>query len=110
MHRFITLLIILFFTSNIFSQYHAVPHRKIAGNEVAIKSAGNYAKEGTTYVLTKNISSATSTIFLGKNITLDLNGYTIKYADTNYEHIPNSGFEEGLKGWDISKAPGAKLE
>lgn len=38
-----------------------------------------------------------------------MNGYTIKYADGNYQHIFNSGFEQGLKGWDVSKAPGAKV-
>ena len=74
-----------------------------------VKAPGSYAKAGTTYVLTNNITSATSPIFLGKNVTLDLNGYTIKYADGNYEHIINSGFEEGEKGWDLSKAPGAKV-
>ena len=60
-------------------------------------------------MLVKDITSATSTIFLGKDVTLDLNGYTIKYADGNYGHIFNSGFEEGEKGWDLSKAPGAKV-
>ena len=72
-------------------------------------STGSYAKPGTTYVLANDITSTTSPIFLGKNVTLDLNGYTIKYANANYRHIANSGFEEGLKGWDVSKAPGAKL-
>ena len=50
-----------------------------------------------------------STIFLGKDVTLDLNGFTLRYADGTYNHISNSGFEEGLKGWDISKAPGVKV-
>ncbi len=48
-------------------------------------------------------------LFLGKDVVLDLNGYTLKYADADYEHIPNAGFEKGLEGWDISKAPGAKV-
>jgi hypothetical protein len=57
-----------------------------------------------------DITSVSSTLFLGKDVTLDLNGYTVKYADAGYEHIPNSGFEKGTVGWDLSKAPGAKLE
>jgi hypothetical protein len=109
MYKFILLPALLILSSNSFSQFHKVDHRKVTGNEIAVKNAGNYAKAGTTYVLTNDISSRTSTVFLGKDITLDLNGYTIKYADANYKHIPNSGFEEGLKGWDVSKAPGAKV-
>ena len=60
-------------------------------------------------MLMNDITGTTSAIFLGKDVTFDLNGYTITYAGTNYQHIPNSGFEEGLSGWDISKAPGAKV-
>jgi hypothetical protein len=40
---------------------------------------------------------------------LILNGYTIKYAAANYQHILNAGFEEGDKSWDLSKAPRAKV-
>jgi len=109
MGRIFSLLVVLFFTSHCFAQFHKVTHKKISGNEVAITAPGNYAKAGTTYVLANDITSITSPIFLGKNVTLDLNGYTIKYAGGRYGHILNSGFEEGLKAWDISKAPGAKL-
>ncbi len=94
---------------NCFAQFQKVEHRKIIKNEIAVKTAGSYAKAGATYVLANDITSEKSTVFLGKDVTLDLNGYTIKYADANYQHIPNSGFEKGLKNWDISKAPGAKL-
>ncbi len=94
---------------SVFGQYHPTAHRSVKGNEIAVTKAGSYGKEGATYVLTKDITSDRSTVFLGKNVTLDLNGYTIKYADGGYNHIDNSGFEEGLRGWDISKAPGAKL-
>ena len=92
-----------------FAQYSVTKHRQPTGNEIPVNSPGSYAKPGATYVLVKDITSAQSTIFLGKDVTLDLNGYTIKYADGNYQHIANSGFEEGDKGWDISKAPGAKV-
>jgi hypothetical protein len=109
MHRIIALSIISLLTSTCFAKYHPVDHRKITGKEVAVKTAGSYGESGTAYVLANDISSEKSTVFLGKGVTLDLNGYTIKYADAKYEHIPNSGFEEGLKGWDVSKASGSKV-
>jgi hypothetical protein len=92
-----------------FAQYNVTKHRLPTGNEVPVNAPGSYSKPGTTYMLVKDITSATSTIFFGKDVTLDLNGYTIKYADGKYGHIVNSGFEEGEKGWDLSKAPGAKV-
>jgi len=95
--------------STCFSQYHQYAHRKISGNEIAVTGPGYYLKPGTTYVLANDITSAKSTVFLGKDVTLDLNGYTIRYADARYEHVLNSGFEEGVKGWDLSKASGAKV-
>lgn len=78
--------------------------------DIPVTKPGSYAEAGKTYVLTNDISSPGSAIFLGKDVTLDLNGYTITYADGKYEHVPNGGFEEGLKDWDVSKAPGAKVE
>ena len=78
-------------------------------NVIPVTAPGSYGQAGATYRLTRDISSATSAIFLGKDVTLDLNGFTISFADGNYEHIPNSGFEDGTKGWDLSKAPGAKV-
>ncbi|HET9487924.1 MAG TPA: hypothetical protein VFO54_10830 [Chryseosolibacter sp.] len=56
-----------------------------------------------------DISHPMTPIFLGKDVTLDLNGYTIRFAHGDYEHLPNSGFEEGEKDWDLSKAPGATV-
>jgi hypothetical protein len=76
---------------------------------IPVSAPGSYDQAGAVYMLTNDIVSENSAIFLGKDITLDLNGYTITYAGGNYEHVPNSGFEEGLKGWDISQAPGAKV-
>lgn len=76
---------------------------------IPVSEAGSYATPGATYVLTNDITSEKSAIFLGKDVTLDLNGHTITFAGGNYKHIPNSGFEEGIKGWDTSKAPGAKV-
>jgi len=79
-------------------------------NVIPVSQPGCYGKPGSIYMLTQNISSPTSTIFLGKDVTLDLNGYTLTFADGGYEHVANYGFEEGLSGWDISKAPGARIE
>jgi hypothetical protein len=110
MKKSIALLIAVIITSYCFAQYQPVKHRKISGEEIAVSTPGSFAESGKTYVLANDISSKTSTIFLGKDVILDLNGYTIKFADAEYEHIPNSGFEEGLKGWDVSKAPNAKVE
>ena len=83
--------------------------KDISDGVIPVSAPGSYDKPGTIYKLTNDIVSARSAIFLGKDITLDLNGYTITYAGGNYEHIPNSGFEEGFGSWDISKAPGAKV-
>lgn len=107
--RIVTLLAAGIMAANCMAQYHEVGHREISGHEIPVNSPGSYAKTGAVYVLANDISSATSPLFLGKDLTLDLNGYTVRYADTNYEHIPNAGFENELEGWDISKAPGAKV-
>ncbi|MDY0099102.1 MAG: hypothetical protein RBR81_07855 [Bacteroidales bacterium] len=97
-------------TQIVSGQYSPVQHREPADGEIPVSIAGNYGISGATYILTNDISSPVSAVFLGKDVTLDLNGYTITYADGNYGHIPNHGFEDGLVGWDISKAPGAKIE
>jgi hypothetical protein len=91
------------------AQYKAGLHRKPAAAEKPVYGPGNYAEPGATYVLMNDISSDRSAVFLGKDVTLDLNGYTIKYAQGNYQHVLNPGFEEGSRGWDMSKAPRAKI-
>ncbi len=91
-------------------QYTGVPHREPANGEVPVCSPGNYGEPGTTYILMNDLSSPGSTIFLGKDVTFDLNGYTLTFADGSYEHVPNYSFEEGLKEWDFSKAPTATVE
>ena len=86
------------------------PHRDLGEGEIPVTEPGYYGSPGTTYVLMNDISSPKSAIFLGNNVTLDLNGYEIRYADAAYEHIPNYSFEEGLVEWDFSNAPNAKIE
>lgn len=96
--------------SRLFAGYEPVEPRPLKDGEVAVTEPGAYAKVGTTYVLTQDISSPRSAIFLGKDVTLDLNGHTIAYADGGYEHVPNWSFEEGPEHWDTSKAPGAAVK
>lgn len=92
------------------AQYKQQEHKTIGKNEIPVTKPGSYAVSGATYVLTNDISSPQSAIFLGKDLTLDLNGYTITFADDDYEHVPNFSFEEGLRDWDFSKSPSAKIE
>ncbi|MDF9796250.1 hypothetical protein OKW21_001513 [Catalinimonas alkaloidigena] len=102
-------LIIFSFSLPLAAQYTQPEPQVITANVIPVSEPGSYGKAGATYMLTSDISSDRSAVFLGKDVTLDLNGYTITYADGNYRHIPNYGFEEGVKGWNISKAPGAKV-
>lgn len=99
----------LFVVNILHAQYRPVKHRELLPGEVPVTGPGSYAEPGTTYVLVNDIVADRSAIFLGKDVMLDLNGYTISYAAGNYKHIQNGGFEEGIAGWDLSKAPGAKL-
>jgi len=92
------------------AEYKPVEHRRPAPGEIAVTKPGSCAEAGKTYVLTQDVLADTSALFLGKDVTLDLNGYTVTYAGAKYEHVPNYGFEEGLVGWDFSKAPGSKVE
>ena len=97
------------FSSTALAQYKDTTPRTPADGEIAVSKVGAYAEAGKTYVLTGDVSSDRTPIFLGKDVTLDLNGHTVTFADGKYEHVPNYGFEDGLKGWDVSKAPGAKV-
>jgi hypothetical protein len=91
------------------AQFSLPAHKRPGGSAVPVTSPGAYAVAGTTYMLVNDISAPMTAVFLGKDVTFDLNGYTIRFADGKYEHISNSGFEEGEKGWDLSKAPGARV-
>ncbi len=83
----IALLSISYFSAN--AQYTEVDHKEVPEGVIAVSAPGNYGNPGSTYMLTKDISSNRSTLFLGKDVTLDLNGYTLTYADGDYEHLPN---------------------
>lgn len=94
---------------NSFGQYIQQKHRIPGNGEIPVSEPGNYGIPGATYVLINDINSDQSALFLGKDITLDLNGYTLTYADGNYEHIPNGSFEVGVSDWDITLAPSARI-
>ena len=96
--------------SESYGQYNPVRHRLPESGEIPVTEAGNYGTEGKTYLLVNDISSPRTAIFLGKDVTLDLNGYTLTYSDGNYDHIANGSFEDGIRGWDLSKAPSASIE
>lgn len=112
-NRTLPAIILLLFNAILFTlnaQYSLSEHKELPEGVIPISEAGCYDLPGATYMLTGDISCDRSTLFLGKDVTLDLNGYTLTYADGDYEHVSNYGFEEGLRGWDVSKAPGATIE
>nr|MBA4405255.1 hypothetical protein [Nanoarchaeum sp.] len=79
-------------------------------NCIPINDCGFYNYPSGAYLLlSQDISDPMSCIFLGGNVVLDLNGYTIKYQDANYPTIPNNDFEiwngNIPSNWDISLAP-----
>tara|TARA_R110002049_G_scaffold309306_1_gene520977 strand:- start:16613 stop:18808 length:2196 start_codon:yes stop_codon:yes gene_type:complete len=92
------------------AQFTQMEHKSPSAGVIPITKPGNYSLAGATYMLMNNISSPMSAIFLGKDVTLDLNGYSITFADLDYGHVPNFSFEQGLLNWDLSKAPKAKIE
>lgn len=106
----VALLVLVLISRLAAAAYAPVTPRTPGAAETAVTGPGSYAEAGMTYVLTRDVSSPRSTIFLGKDVTLDLNGHTLTYADGAYEGVPNCSFEEGLNGWDTSKAPGARVE
>lgn len=75
------------------------------------------SQDNTTYRLQTNVT-ATGTAFVvtGKNVTLDLNGFTVTYGNAASPALPNSGFETALPSdatkpanWDLTGAPTAHL-
>ncbi len=90
-------------------QYNPTAHREPAEGEIAVSKADFLDKKGATYILVNDITSERNAIFLGNDVTLDLNGYTIRYADAEYRQVPNSGFENDLAGWNVLEAPGAEV-
>lgn len=106
---FVCIIVLCHAYVDVSAQYCHTKHKPLPEGVLPVSMPGSYAIAGATYMLVNDISSPRSAIFLGKDITLDLNGYTITFADTCYEHVPNYSFEEGVMGWDISKAPSAEI-
>ncbi len=109
MFVFPLLVVSLLIPNSAVCQYSPVTHREPAEEEIPVSEAGILDRTGATYVLINDITSDQNALFLGKDVTLDLNGYTVRYADAGYGQVTNSGFEEGLTGWDVSEAPGAEV-
>ncbi len=106
------LIVVLLFAglSSGLGQFRQTEHRLPTAEEIPVSSPGCYGEAGKTYVLVNDLKSVKSTLFLGKDVTLDLNGYSLTYADGNYGHLANYSFENGLEGWDLSLAPNTKTE
>jgi hypothetical protein len=97
------------FSSAAHGAYKQTPHEPLAEGAIAVTKPGNLAKPGATYQLMNDITCERTALFLGPNVTLDLNGYTVTFADGDYEHMPNGGFDGGFEGWDTTKAPNASI-
>jgi len=92
-----------------FGAYKQAEPKPLPAGAIEVTEPGMLSKAGATYVLTRDISSDRTALFLASGVTLDLGGHTVTYASGDYAHVTNYGFEEGLKGWDVSKAPGAQV-
>lgn len=91
-----------------YAGYKPVTSRAPKPGEIPVTEPGNCDREGASYILTRDISSPVSALFAAKDVSIDLNGYTLTYA-AGYKGVPNCGFEDGLQGWDLSEAPDAKV-
>lgn len=104
-----TLLSLALCTQAAHAAWQTTAPRELKPGEIAVEKPGVCDKEGATYVLTRDLVAPASGLFLAKNVTLDLNGHTLTYA-AGYQGVANCSFEEDLKGWDVSMAPGAQVK
>ncbi len=105
-----SILLILFLLNIQFSAWsQQIGHRKPGDHEIPVYRDTILNHQGGSYILMNDIYASRSAFFLAKDITLDLNGFTIHYASDHYGSIFNSGFERGIEGWDVRHAPGAKI-
>ena len=91
-------------------EYRPTPHKPLAPGAIPVTEPGNLDQPGATYQLMSDITSERTALFLAKDVTLDLNGYTVTYAAGDYQHVPNGDFEKDFEGFDVSKAPKARIE
>ena len=64
---------------------------------------------GATYQLETDVTTAgTAFVILNQNITLDLNGHTVTYGNSQPITVKNGGFEQGIgtnvPRWNLSGA------
>ena len=94
----------------VFAEYKPTAHKPLAPGAIAVTAPGNLDQAGATYQLMNDITSDRTALFLAKDVTLDLNGYTVTYAGGGkYQHIPNGDFEQDFAGFDTTNAPTATI-
>jgi hypothetical protein len=96
----------------------AIPANAIAidARWLARHGSGPYLlnQPGATYVLETNVDTrGTAFVVAAPNVTLDLNGHTVTYGDSNPVTVVNAGFEDGsgrnVPGWNLTQASSASL-
>ncbi|WP_165250234.1 PKD domain-containing protein [Paludisphaera soli] len=80
------------------------------------QGAGPYIlnQAGAVYSLMTDVTtSGTAFVVLNKDVTLDLNGHTVTYGNSQPIVVANGGFEQGsgasVPGWNLSQAPRAAV-
>ena len=108
--RSVTVMLTVFLASSVgVAEYQPTPHRPLAPGAIAVTASGNLDQPGATYQLMNDVTSDRTALFLAKDVTLDLNGYTVTYAKGPYAHVPNGDFEKDFEGFDTTKAPKAEI-
>lgn len=75
-----------------------------------VSGCGDLNAANTYYLVMHDIKNETRCFDVkGNGAVLDLNGYTITYANSAPVVIPNNGFEGGAAGWDLSGANSASV-
>jgi hypothetical protein len=89
--------------------FRTLPTQEVIELGSSITTPYILSKRGAIYRLTGDIvAPRTAFGVAARDVTLDLNGHTVTYADGVAVAIPNGGFEEPLSvGWDTTNAPHA---
>ena len=77
------------------AEYKDTTPRKPAEGEIEVAAPGSFAQAGKTYVLTQDIDGPMTPVFLGKDVTLDLNGHTHHLRGRQVRTRPQLRF----RGW-----------
>lgn len=73
--------------------WQPAPPREPQAGEIPVTAPGNCDQAGAAYILVRDIAAPASALFLGQDVTLDLNGHTLTYA-ADYANVPNCGVED----------------